>query len=105
MREGKLDVVVNNAGFTLAGGVEEIDIEEEKAQMMANFFWCIQNNSDSPAPHAQTKEWKDHQCELSCRPHRGTFYGLLCSIEIYPGGFERIFNAGGEKFRYSGLSS
>jgi NAD(P)-dependent dehydrogenase (short-subunit alcohol dehydrogenase family) len=37
-REGRLDVVVNNAGYGLAGAVEETLLEEGRAQMETNFF-------------------------------------------------------------------
>jgi NAD(P)-dependent dehydrogenase (short-subunit alcohol dehydrogenase family) len=40
-REGRLDVVVNNAGFGLAGSVEDTGLEEAKAQMEANFFGVV----------------------------------------------------------------
>jgi len=35
---GRLDVVVNNAGFGFAGAIEEASIEETRAVMEANFF-------------------------------------------------------------------
>lgn len=37
-KEGKLDVVVNNAGFGIAGSVEDTSIEEARAQLETNFF-------------------------------------------------------------------
>ena len=40
-REGHLDVVVNNAGYGLAGAVEDTELEEAKAQMETNFFGVI----------------------------------------------------------------
>jgi len=38
---GRLDVVVNNAGYGLAGGVEEVSEEEARAQMETNFFGLL----------------------------------------------------------------
>ncbi|KAL1623028.1 hypothetical protein SLS56_008439 [Neofusicoccum ribis] len=35
---GKIDVLVNNAGYSLLGAVEDMTIEETKAQMETNFF-------------------------------------------------------------------
>jgi len=36
--EGRLDVVVNNAGNALAGAVEDTSVEEARAQFYVNFF-------------------------------------------------------------------
>lgn len=38
---GRLDVVVNNAGFGIAGSVEDTSIEEAKAQLETNFFGVL----------------------------------------------------------------
>lgn len=35
---GRLDLVVNNAGFVLSGAIEETSIEEAKSQFETNFF-------------------------------------------------------------------
>jgi NAD(P)-dependent dehydrogenase (short-subunit alcohol dehydrogenase family) len=35
---GRLDVLVNNAGYELAGALEELSIDEAKAQFETNFF-------------------------------------------------------------------
>src|ERR1700685_3348047 len=37
-REGRLDIVVNNAGMGIAGPVESTSIEQAKAQFEVNFF-------------------------------------------------------------------
>jgi NAD(P)-dependent dehydrogenase (short-subunit alcohol dehydrogenase family) len=37
-REGRLDIVVNNAGMAIAGSVEDTSIEEAKRQLEVNFF-------------------------------------------------------------------
>jgi NAD(P)-dependent dehydrogenase (short-subunit alcohol dehydrogenase family) len=37
-REGRLDVLVNNAGFGIAGAVEDTSVEEAVAQFDVNFF-------------------------------------------------------------------
>ena len=37
-REGRLDIVVNNAGMGIAGPVEDTSIEQAKRQLEVNFF-------------------------------------------------------------------
>jgi NAD(P)-dependent dehydrogenase (short-subunit alcohol dehydrogenase family) len=39
--EGRLDVVVNNAGIAIAGAVEDTSVEEAKAQFDVNFFGVL----------------------------------------------------------------
>jgi len=40
-KAGRLDVVVNNAGFGIAGSVEDTSIEEARAQFETNFFGVL----------------------------------------------------------------
>jgi NAD(P)-dependent dehydrogenase (short-subunit alcohol dehydrogenase family) len=40
-QERRLDVVVNNGGFGLAGAIEDTSIEEAKAQLETNFFGAL----------------------------------------------------------------
>jgi NAD(P)-dependent dehydrogenase (short-subunit alcohol dehydrogenase family) len=38
---GQLDVVVNNAGYESAGALEELSLDEAKAQFETNFFGVV----------------------------------------------------------------
>jgi len=40
-RTGRLDVLVNNAGYELAGALEETSLEEARAQFDTNFFGVV----------------------------------------------------------------
>lgn len=40
-KEGRLDIVVNNAGFSIAGSIEDTSIEEAKSQFETNFFGIV----------------------------------------------------------------
>jgi short-subunit dehydrogenase len=38
---GKIDVLVNNAGFVLRGGIEETKLEEARLQLETDFWGCV----------------------------------------------------------------
>jgi NAD(P)-dependent dehydrogenase (short-subunit alcohol dehydrogenase family) len=38
---GRLDILVNNAGYELAGALEEVSVDEAKAQFETNFFGIV----------------------------------------------------------------
>jgi NAD(P)-dependent dehydrogenase (short-subunit alcohol dehydrogenase family) len=40
-RAGQLDVLVNNAGYLVAGAVEEVSLDDARAQLETNFFGSV----------------------------------------------------------------
>ena len=53
-REGRIDVVINNAGFGISGAVEYTDTEEAKRQFDVNFFGMVRvNRAVLPVLHRQ----------------------------------------------------
>jgi NAD(P)-dependent dehydrogenase (short-subunit alcohol dehydrogenase family) len=61
---GKIDVLVNNAGFVLTGGIEETKLEDAKMQLETNFWGYVRMIKAVPR----------------------ALSGLLCDLEIRAGG-------------------
>ncbi|KAF4307895.1 hypothetical protein GTA08_BOTSDO03910 [Botryosphaeria dothidea] len=53
--KGKIDVLVNNAGYSLLGAVEDISIEEAKRQMDTNFYGPLRI-IQLVTPHMRTRK-------------------------------------------------
>ena len=55
-RFGKIDVVINNAGYGIMGAVEEISMEEARMQMETNFFGALAV-TQAAIPHMRKQQF------------------------------------------------
>ena len=69
----RIDVLVNNAGYGLFGALEELSIDEIKAQFETNFFGMIPGNTGSSAHNEKSGWWwYDSQHKFSWRTSKCT---------------------------------
>ncbi|MBN1486554.1 MAG: SDR family oxidoreductase [Anaerolineae bacterium] len=87
-QEGRLDAVVNNAGFGFAGAIEDTSIEEAKATLETNFFGTLR------------------VCQAALPTLRQQGYGYIINISSIGGiigiPYQGLYSA--SKFAIEGLS-
>src|SRR5207249_1105689 len=75
--EGRLDLLVNNAGFSIApAGAEESSIEQARSIFETNFFGIL-DDARRLASHATPREWSHRQHQLSTWFPAGAIHGAL----------------------------
>lgn len=100
-RFGKIDVLVNNAGYCLRGAVEECALEEVRGQFETNFFGTVRM-MQQVLPHMR-KEKKGTIVNFSSIAALGTaegsaFYGASkCAVEGLSDGLRKEVNPLGIK--------
>ena len=64
--KGRIDVVVNNAGYDLMGALEETSMDEIKGQFETNFFWCSKSDAGSDTYDEKAGRRYNSECNV-CR--------------------------------------
>ena len=54
---GRIDILVNNAGFDMFGPLEDLTIDEIKAQFETNFFGLIRTTKSCNSHNEETAKW------------------------------------------------
>lgn len=77
-REGRIDVLINDAGYGSFGAIEDVNPVEAKRQFEVNIFGLASLTKKNPALYAQAAERQDNKHLVDGRAHHD-LHGLLVS--------------------------
>ncbi len=101
-REGRVDVLINNAGVSIAGAIEDTEVDEARWQMEVNFFGPLRM-IHAVLPHMRTKNEGRILTMGSIGGHIGLPYQGIYSAAKF--GLEAINEALRLELRGSGIDS
>jgi NAD(P)-dependent dehydrogenase (short-subunit alcohol dehydrogenase family) len=91
-KAGRIDVVINNAGFPVVGLMETITVEQAQSQFDTNFFGCVRvNRAALPYMRAQKSGLLLHISSGAGRLVFPTF-GLYCATKFALEAFSEAYN-------------
>ena len=86
-RTGRIDVLINNAGYELAGALEELTLDEARAQFETNFFGVVRMvNAVLPQMRQQRRGRiinVGSLAGLAAIPFLGIYSASKCALEGY----------------------
>jgi NAD(P)-dependent dehydrogenase (short-subunit alcohol dehydrogenase family) len=92
-RRDRLDVLINNAGYELAGALEELSSEEARAQFETNFFGVVRMvNAVLPLMRQQRRGHIINVSSLTgltAIPFLGIYSASKCALEGYTEAYGR----------------
>ena len=87
---GRIDVLVNNAGYGSYGALEDVPLDEGRRQFDVNLFWPRAPHPARAADHADATFRADHQCLVDRRKARRAVRQLVSRCKVCRGGSERL---------------
>src|SRR4029450_10667382 len=103
-RCGRLDVLINNAGYELAGALEELSSEEARAQFETNFLGVVRMVSAVLPLMRQQKHGHIINVSSPTGLTAVPFLGIYSASKFAVEGYTEALTARSQAFQHSGLT-